>query len=68
MQKLIVRVIRAMKKGADTSNEIAEMLNRPVANVSATLSEMQESGIVRRTGRWKHFSRKQKSYCYELVD
>lgn len=68
-QKLIVRVMMALKAGADTSNEIAEMLRHPLSSVSATLSEMEDSGLVRKTGRWKFFNgRKTKVFCRELIE
>lgn len=67
-EKLIVLVMNALRDGADTSNEIAEMIGRPVGSVSATLSEMEQSGLAKKTGRWKYMieGRRTKSYCYEL--
>jgi predicted transcriptional regulator len=52
-EKLIVQIIEAMREhGLETSNEIAGHLGRPVANVSATMSEMKDSGLLRETGRY----------------
>lgn len=67
-QKLIVRILEALELGGDTSGEIGEMLNHPSANISAMLSEMQDSGLVKKTGRfkWVYGKRgKRKAYCYE---
>lgn len=49
--KLILRVLAALKEGADTSREISEMIGHPVEGVSATLNELQKSGLARKTGR-----------------
>lgn len=65
--KLITRVIEALREGADTSNEIADMLGEPVAVVSATLSDLKDSGVVRNTGRVKRLSATNRpSLCVEL--
>jgi predicted transcriptional regulator len=68
-EKLIVKVLEAIRQGADTSNEIADMLGLPVANVSATISDLKQDGILRETGRWKFFreGHKGKSLCVEIT-
>lgn len=68
-EKLIVLVFRALKEGCDTSNEIAEMIGHPVASVSATLSDMKKSKLVRDTKRTKchHPKTGKRSKCWELV-
>jgi len=70
-EKLVVKVIKAMQDGADTSNEIADMIGVSVALVSATLSDMKKDGMARETGRWKCFRNgkhgRNKSRCVELT-
>lgn len=66
---MTLRVLAALKEGADTSGEISEMIGRPVANVSATLSELEKSGLARKTGRKRRSGlRSPPSYCWEPVD
>lgn len=68
MPKLVEKVLDALQQYADTSNEIAEMIGVPLPNVSATLSDLDRDGVIRKTGRWKRFTnRGPKSWCYELA-
>jgi DNA-binding IclR family transcriptional regulator len=67
--KLILRVLAALKEGADTSGEISEMIGHPVANISATLNEMEKSGLARKTGRQRRSGlRSPPSHCWEPTD
>jgi len=68
MPKLTAKILHAMAEGADTSTEIAEMIDHPVKNISAVLNLLEDYGIVRKTGRWKMMHpRGPRSLCRELV-
>lgn len=72
--KQISRILDAINDGADTSPEIAEMLDLPIRIVSAQMSNMTKMGIIKKTGRYRHdccptCNRKwRKAFCYEAVN
>jgi DNA-binding IclR family transcriptional regulator len=50
-EKQILRVLKAVEEGSNTSNAVAEFTGLPVSHASYYLGELVEAGLVRRTHR-----------------
>jgi predicted transcriptional regulator len=58
-EKQIVRVLRAVQAGCDTSKEIAEFIGMPIEHVSTYLHDLVSCGAVkRRKGYTRRYSKR----------
>lgn len=65
MEKQKMQIWEAVRQGADTSIEIADLTGLSVAHVCNYLPELIEAGLVRRTGRLKRSAHGRELTCYE---
>jgi len=57
MTRQIDRVLAAMaQEGCETSQEVAEVTGLPPAHCSVYLGRLEGRGLVRRNGRFTHYS------------